>query len=342
LLLAAPAAAGAAEPPGPTPPGFFGVSGRHLDFDDLNAMDDAGVGVVRTLFHFKAIQPKRNGAYNWTEFDQLVARTAAHDTELLPMLFGSPNWISLNTSTPPIYTAAARDAWAKLLSQLVRRYGPHGLYWRLHPLSHYHPITAWQIWNEPNSGQFWGSHPSPAGYAQLVAISANAIHRIDPKATIVSAGVSAAPPGLDTIPGPQYLAQLASSPTARAAIDKYGYHPYAKNAPDVRAELLAARQALASNDPGAPIWVTEVGWGSDFLLGNIFLKTPEGQAKALRNTFSMILRMRKQFGIQRALWYYWRDHNDRFCIWCRSAGLLGADYTPKPAYAAFRRLANSR
>ena len=42
---------------GPTPPGFFGVSGRHLDFDDLNAMEDAGVGVYRTLFHFQLAKP---------------------------------------------------------------------------------------------------------------------------------------------------------------------------------------------------------------------------------------------------------------------------------------------
>ena len=56
----------------------------------------------------------------------------------------------------------------------------------------------------------------------------------------------------------------------------------------------------------------------------------------------MILRKRKRLGIQRALWYYWRDHSDPFCIWCRSAGLLEPDHTPKPAYAAFRALANSR
>ena len=347
LLLAAPSTAGAATPPsptalGPTPAGFFGVSGRHLDFDDLNAMEDAGVGIYRTLFHFSLAKPSQNGIYDWTELDKLVGRTAAHDIQLLPLLFGTPKWISKHAAVPPIYTQSARDSWSRLLSQLTNRYGPHGLYWRLHPFAHYHPITAWQIWNEPNSSSFWGSNPSPLEYAKLVTISAQAIHRVDPKATIVSAGIVADPVGLHVIPGPEYLQQLSAQPAARAVIDKYGYHPYAENAPGVRDALIDARAVLAANDPGAPIWVTEVGWGSDFLLGNILLKTPEGQAKALRGTFSMILRKRKRLGVQRALWYYWRDQADPFCIWCRSAGLLEPDHTPKPAYSAFRLLANRR
>jgi hypothetical protein len=342
LLLATPSPAGAADPTTPEQPpaGFFGVSGRHLDFADLNAMDDAGVGIYRTLFHFSLAKPHQNGIYDWTELDKLVGRTAAHDIQLLPLLFGTPKWISPHAAVPPIYSASARAAWSRLLSQMTNRYGPRGAYWRLHPLAHYHPITAWQIWNEPNSSSFWGSNPNPTQYAQLVALSADAIHRVDPHATIVSAGLVANPEGLHTIPGPEYLAALSSQPAARAAIDKYGYHPYAENAPGVRDALLAAREALAANDPGAPIWVTEVGWGSDFLLGNILLKTPEGQAQALRSTFSMILRKRKRFGVQRALWYYWRDQPDPFCLWCRSAGLLEPDHSTKPAYAAFRRLAN--
>jgi hypothetical protein len=166
-------------------------------------------------------------------------------------------------------------------------------------------------------------------------MSAQAIHRIDPDATIVSAGVTANPGGIATMDGPTYLEKLSAFPAARTAIDKYAYHPYAENAPDVRQALAQARHALAQNDPGAPIWVTEVGWGSEFLLGNILLKTPEGQAQALRGTFSMILRKRRRLGIERALWYYWRDGGARFCVWCRSAGLLASDHTPKPAFASF-------
>ena len=339
MLLVAASTGGTAQAADPAPPGFFGVSGVHLDAGDLDAMEDANVGVYRSLFHFRLAKPSQHANFDFTEFDKLVGRTAAHDIQLLPLIFGTPKWISSNAAAPPIYTDSARAAWTRLLTQLVKRYGPRGIYWRLHPLTPRRPITTWQIWNEPNSYSFWGSDPSPKGFAKLMALSAFAIRRIDPTATIVSGGITANPEGIGGMPGATFLQRLAALPAARAAIDKYGYHPYAENAAAVRDELVAARRAIAANDPGAPIWVTEVGWGSDFLLGNILLKTPEGQAQALRSTFSMILAKRQRLGIQRALWYYWRDAGARFCIWCRSAGLLEPDHTPKPAYAVFRALA---
>src|SRR5205814_982294 len=106
FLLAAPSTARAATPTslGPTPAGFFGVSGRHLDIDDLDAMEDAGVGIYRSLFHFSLAKPNQNGIYDWTELDKLVGRTAAHNIQLLPLLFGTPKWISKHAAVPPIYT----------------------------------------------------------------------------------------------------------------------------------------------------------------------------------------------------------------------------------------------
>mgnify|MGYP000300619214 CR=1 FL=1 len=337
LCLLAPAPA-VAQPP--VAPSFFGVSGRHIDSRDVTDMEQAGVGTYRTLFHFRWAKRRDDGFYQWRTFDRMVGRMATQGIELLPLLYGTPNWIYDDEATPPIHDRGAATEWVQLLRQLASRYGPGGLYWRLNPLVPYRPIRAWQIWNEPNSPKFWAPTPNPAEYAALLQLSARAIRSIDPGATIVSAGIVADPRGKGAIAGSDYLAELVSIPGAVEAMDKVGYHPYAENAPGVLAEIAAARKALrASGLGGMPIWVTEFGWGANSLLESIFSKSPAGQAAALKRTYAGVLAKRDRLGVERLLWYYWRDQFDPLCIWCRSAGLLERWREPKPSFRTFQRLA---
>ena len=341
LCASAPArAAGSTANAGTAPAAFFGVSGRHIDNGDIAAMDEAGVGTYRALFHFRWAKRREDGFYDWRSFDRLVGRMAARGIDLLPLLYGTPNWIYRDEATPPIHDPSASAEWVKLLRELVGRYGPNGLYWKLNPLTPYRPIRAWQIWNEPNSPKFWAPAPSPGAYARLLQLSAQAIHAVDPHAAIVTGGVVADPRGKGSIPGPDFLARLLTIPGVAQAADKYGYHPYAKNVPGVLAEIGAARKALRAAGHGrAPIWVTEFGWGSNSLLGSIFSKTEEGQAAALGRSYSRVLANNGRLGVERMLWYYWRDQFDPLCIWCRSAGLLHRWREPRPSFHTFRRLA---
>jgi hypothetical protein len=331
-----------ANPPSGVPATFFGVSGRYLDNQDFEDLEVAGVGTYRTLVNFRNVKRRPTGGYNWDHFDKLIGRMASRDIRVLPLLYGTPSWIYRHATVPPIYTPEAREAWSRLLVQFTDRYGPNGNFWRLNPLIPYHPVTAWQIWNEPNSAGFWPSAPDPGEYARLLRLSAAAINSIDPKATIVSAGLVANPQGLGSMPGDVYLQRLAASPIVRETVDAYGYHPYAKNARGVRAELRDARLALRAEGEGtAPIWVTEVGWGSDSLIDKLLLKTRQGQAEMLERTYATVLARRRKLGIERMLWYYWRDQPDPLCVWCRSAGLLERSHERKPAFVAFRRLTGS-
>ncbi len=324
------------------PKTFFGVSGRHLDNMDFDDLEAAGVGTYRTLFNFRNIKRRPGGGYDWEHYDRLIGRMAAREIRVLPLLYGTPSWIYRFRTVPPIYNARAREAWSRLLVHLTDRYGPGGTFWRLNPLIPYRPITTWQIWNEPNSPRFWATGPDPGDYARLLRLSVASIQRIDPRATIVSAGLIANPRALGSIPGDMFLRRLAASGVVREIVDAWGYHPYGRDASDVRAELRDARVALRAEGEGTvPIWVTEVGWGSDSLIDKILLKTPQGQAQALRETYAMALERRKKLGIERMLWYYWRDQPDPFCSWCRSAGLLERSHRRKPAFVAFRTLTGS-
>ena len=59
----------------------------------------------------------------------------------------SPRW--RGSGTPGIAPRYPR-LYAKYASELVRRYGPRGYFWRRNPSLPKRPIRTWQIWNEPH------------------------------------------------------------------------------------------------------------------------------------------------------------------------------------------------
>lgn len=336
-LMFQPAAARALPP---TPTGFFGASGRNETDRDFQLMQQAGVGTYRTLFHFRAAKRKRQSFYDWRRFDRLVRAATQRGVTLLPLLYGTPDWIGADTATPPIHSMEARREWERLLVELVSRYGPEGTFWKLNPLLPRRPIRTWQIWNEPNDPSYWHPTPNPTEFATLMQLSSFAIRSVDEGARIISGGIVARPGGEGAIDGEDFLAGYLRTPGSLAQVAGVGYHPYSRNSRAVKTHLRKARRALnAAGGRGSPLWVTEVGWASQGsgMVGALF-KSERGQARVLRQTFRMILRKRSTFGIHKALWYYWRDHWDPYCAWCRSAGMLGNQYRAKPSLGEFKLL----
>ena len=91
-------------------------------------------------------------------------------------------------------------------------------------------VSFYEIWNEENTQQFWTQGPDPVAYAALLACSDVAAKSVDPKATIVSGGLST-----NDIGYLQHLmAKLAPTRTPRASgnlFDVLGVHPYSGGRP---------------------------------------------------------------------------------------------------------------
>jgi hypothetical protein len=103
-------------------------------------------------------------------------------------------------------------------------------------------------------------------------------------------------------------------------------------------ELLVREIQRAGDD--ASLWITEVGWASGGPASSLN-PGPEGQADRLANAYGYFLAQRKRLRIKTVDWYSWRDGPDSGstgCPWCPESGLLDADGTPKPAFAAFTTL----
>jgi Beta-galactosidase len=122
---------------------FWGVSSQTpLGAADLARMGQAEVGTLRTLFSWSAIEPAP-GARDWSAIDRVVAAAAANGIEVLPVLYGTPDWVAQRLdrrrcadacAVYPPRSAAALGAWRRFVADAVRRYGRGGRFWAQHPL----------------------------------------------------------------------------------------------------------------------------------------------------------------------------------------------------------------
>jgi hypothetical protein len=324
---------------GKAPRGFFGVHPRFIDGAiDYAEMRAAQVGLLRTGFHIAAVKAHPNDPYDWRHFDSIVTGTASNGIDLLPVLYGVPRYISTSPGAIPI--GSSETEWRAYLTALVDRYGPGGEFWSLNPSVPYRPIGEWQIWNEENALGNWKGKPSPHQYGRLLAISADAIHARDPKAQLVTGGVISTPNNPKAMPGVAFLRRMLRSRAARRAADIVAIHPYSGSLHAIRNQLELTRTMLDGARLGrAPIWVTEIGWGTASGDRNPMTVSAARQRRNLRGAFKMTLRVRRRFDIERVVWYQWRDGTDEICKWCGTAGLLQENGVAKPLLNVFSGIA---
>jgi hypothetical protein len=214
-----------------------------------------GIRVARSDAFWSWAEPlaPQNGVhhYTWGMLDQEATALAAHDLDWLPALGYSTAWSSSGPSeyNPP---KNAGD-YAAFAAAFAARYGRGGSFWAEHPALPAHPVTTFEIWNEPNVGFFWRPGPDAGRYANLYMAARTAIRRVDPGATVMVGGIVA-----DTsfIRG-MYTAR----PDLRGNVDGFGLHPYSPTVEGVLGHVVAMRRTLqALGDPHAPIFITELGW----------------------------------------------------------------------------------
>jgi hypothetical protein len=242
-----------------------GVNGLLTPNGKLRGIADAHVRVAaanhirigRTDAFWTWVEPRapKNGKhrYQWGPTDRIVELLAGAGIRWLPVLDYSAPWaasIPGNDKSPP-----ASDAdFAAYAEALARRYGRGGTYWQSHPQLSQLPVTAYEIWNEPNLVAFWQPSPDPARYASLYLAARAAVHRADPQAVALVGGLNREASGYLT-------AMFTARPDLRGSIDAVGYHPYATDAEGVFRLVRNLRRHL--DDAGAtsvPLWITEVGW----------------------------------------------------------------------------------
>ncbi len=327
------------------PADFFGMVAPELlpakDGDLNQALDaqaKAGVELIRQPFRWEEIEPKP-GKFNFTLHDRLVGRAAGAGITIMPIVFGVPKReaskkkrgakVTATTTMPPKSNAR----FAKYAAKLVQRYGTNGTYWSEHPTAAKRPITAWQVWNEPNLPPYWGGKPDAKAYAKLLKTTGAAIKKADPAARVLTGGMPESKIGVPLV---KYVKQLAKA-AGPTGYDVLAVHPYSKTAQGVLAGAASAQRAATVGGKKPPVWITECGWATG-KLGSDFTVSEAKQAKLVSDLVRLSAQRAEALQLQGVVYYAWRDvppYPGGKDFWGLHTGLVKKNNTVKPSLTAY-------
>lgn len=333
VALAMPASAGAVQAPW----NFIGIAPQNSAEEvDYRLMELAEIDNVRLPLVWAQVQPGVPLVIepDWSGFDRAVRLAAEHELRVFPFLWGSPDWVAAHLSSEPVESVWQRRAWAAFLREAVGRYGPGGEFWEENPELIRQPIRRWEIWNEQNIVTF-AHRPNPERFAHLIRLTGRVLHQADPGAKVIVGGLFGRPLQIPpNVASGDYLARFYRAQPLKRFFDGIALHPYVADAGAMRSQILNLRRIMRINGDGeTPLYVTEMGWGSDSFESR-WERGLDGQARELDRAFSMLVRQRKRWRIGGVWWFSWSDEGGT-CQFCDSAGLLTSEREAKPSWYRF-------
>jgi hypothetical protein len=319
-------------------PAFFGLQGHTLPgTGEIAMMKRGGAGTLRAVFD-GGIQAFPEST-RWSSYDALMAAASREQIAVLPVLIGIPG---RRPRLDHPRTRAQRMGWARFVSGVAARYGRGGTFWAAHPDLAPMPITAYQVWNEPNLPAYWRPRGDAAGYLRLVRLTRARLRAIDPQATIVLGGLPDSRLGTPML---EYLRMVYAQPGARTLFDAVALNPYAATASGVLAKLNEVRAFMDRRGDGAtPIWVTEIGWASGGPRSP-FTTSPRGQAARLQRLLRALIAARLRLHLASVIVFGLQDRAydpSEKPWWGPRVGLFDIAGRPKPAWATFVRFTGGR
>lgn len=235
---------------------------------DLGLINEMGFRWVKQVFAWADIEGAKKGHYNWVQADQVVQMTEEAGLKLIARLDRPPGWTGAGAPNGP-----------------PQRYEDFGDFCYAMASRYKGRIQAYQIWNEPNLAREWGGQPpNPQEYTRLLSIAYARIKEADPRALVISAGLT--PTGTlsdQVMPDTTYLEQMYQAGFQRYC-DMVGAHAAGYKAPpEVSPEEAAAKdgpyggerffcfrrvedlRAIMERygDGGRRMAILEFGWTSD-------------------------------------------------------------------------------
>lgn len=344
------------------PKNFWGVVPQaQPNLEQLQRLKRGGVASIRIPVIWPAVQPIRNGAFNWSGIDAQVENATLSGIAVLPFLVGAPSWAvplvpvpgsggSVKASRNLPVSGAAAAGWSGFVRAAVARYGPGGAFWVEHPSIPPRPIRNWQIWNEQNF-EYFVTRPNPAEYGRLVKLSSVAIKGADPGARVILGGLFARPREAEFKRKPplayfatDFLDQMyEKTPGIKSKFQGVALHPYTSTFRRLTPYIEELRAVLKANhDAAKGLWITELGWSSQHpALNNSFAKGRQGQATQLRGAFNLLRSRQSKWRLQQVDWFSVDDQRGS-CNFCDGSGLFAAGFVPKPAWSAFTSFTGGR
>jgi hypothetical protein len=286
---------------------------RGADYDKLlAAIDQLGVDIVRDGMDWNAIQPAE-GVWNFDRLDKIVDDVGGRGVELQPLLAFSARWASTGRTDTGNWhdwnnRAPRIEPFKAYATAMVNRYKDR--------------IHLWEIWNEPEIS-FWLS--SPSEYVELFNAASAAVMRADPTAKVLNGGfaLERRPPNMNVL-----QEFLPGADTTNWGI--WAYHDY-HTFPQMISRQKQNAALYKSKNASMPIWINE---------GGCYTMTPAAEPQQAI-TLAKKIATAPSLNIGAYIWYdLIDDSNDGNAADDpeHHFGLLHADFSPKPAFAAYQQV----
>lgn len=205
---------------------------------DLTLAQQGGFHWIKQRFEWRNIEGHGKGQFEWNEPDRIVQAAEDHGLKIIARIDNQPQWASTRVQFPASSAPDDLQDWADYVSALATRYKGR--------------IQAYEVWNEPNLSNEWGSSPDPAAYTQLLQASYTAIKAADPQASVISAGLSpTTTTSSDAMPDMQFLQGMYAA-GAKGSFDMLGSNSQAFKAPPCADPAQVAQDpTLTNNDPSS-------------------------------------------------------------------------------------------
>lgn len=310
---------------------------------EVSLIHQAGVPWVRATIDLSGAEyygPQLNMSY-LSGIDAAVQAARNAGLNVLLELDRTPYWASADPNKytdssgglhwNPYWTYSNPQTYARVVSDVVSHYKAMG-------------VNDYELWNEPNNPSFWPSGVNAGGYVSLLKAAYPAVKAADPSATVVMAGLE----NDGSYPATSYLQQMYDA-GAKGSYDIANFHIYPGGDPtkcnlgsngqptvDSFCLLDELRSEMTQNGDSSPVWVTELGWST---CTQSWCVTPQQQASYITSAFGLLATSKYSY-VQKAFVYQLRDlYTDTSnTSWDSSLGVMGRDFTPKPAYAALQSL----
>ena len=299
---------------------FYGVAPEGLqNADRLRADAAGGLGTVRTVLQWSAIEADQGRSTTGHRSDQLLSQLAlAGPRAARDRLRDAGGRTPPDVIDAPTNDEKTFDAYADFLKAAVDRYGTDGDFW-----------TSFDRARTPTRRRS-RSASGRSGTSRTRRPSGRRRPTRPPTPTLLTRSAKILDEGRSRRPGDERrhvrdaavrrrdrllrLPEAACSTESGVAdaVDVVGVHPYG---PDVEVGDRARwrRPGRRSTTPArdAPMWATEIGWGSNPKGGNDLSKTPEEQARRCSATASASSATdATSSGLDGVVWYTWHDSTE--------------------------------
>jgi len=278
----------------------------------ITLMQQAGIQWVRLDFAWFDMEMSPN-VYTFSEYDRIVTTASAHGLRVIALVtqYGIPPFYRQDTTnwmSPPANPQDYQTFTQALATHFRGR------------------IQLYELGNEPDLDWAWPPAANVAAYSALLKAGYQGIKAGDPRAKIISAGLSNV--------NPEPFVQGMYDNGVKGYFDYLGFHPYSwPRSPDdtVNAmqfgRLARLRQIMLSRGDHKQIMVTEVGWPT--FSGGVDEQT---QATHVKRIYQKI-EYEDYTYVPIACIYDFVDDGTDTTNAEDNFGLLRFDYAPKPSYA---------